>query len=215
MPSDPELLDVARNVLRKNWDSTWDSRGTAAKKVSQGTHWPGTVKTKRNQGDDPTVPLSHTLGRGTVGQCENPGTVPGTVVGQQYAKAHQHYSRVLASLRSECPALIESEAWQRAVADAETFLARWGEQADALGWTARDLFGLQPVPERPGASFRRLARYDHTGLIWLLQGRSVVALTAETAAIQSTSGGILTYRKYNKPALGPLGDSLDDMGPAA
>jgi hypothetical protein len=102
---------------------------------------------------------------------------------------------VLASLRSERPALIEPEAWQQAVADAEAFVSRWGEQADGLGWTARDLFGLQPVPERPPASFRRLARYDNTGLVWLLHGRPVVALTAETAAIQTVSGGILTYRK--------------------
>jgi enamine deaminase RidA (YjgF/YER057c/UK114 family) len=216
--SDLALLDLARAILVRNqpktWDSTWDSRGTAAKKVSQATHRPGTDKTKRNQSDDPAVPLSHTLGRGTVGQCENPGTALGTPVGQQCARAHQHYSRVLASLRSECPALIESEAWQQAVADAEAFIARWGEQADALGWTARDLFGLHPVPERPAASFQRLGRYDHTGLIWLLHGRPIVALTVETAAIQTSSGGILTYRKNNKPAIGPFGDSLDDMGPA-
>jgi hypothetical protein len=57
-----------------------------------------------------------------------------------------------------------------------------------------------------------LSRYDETGLIWLLQGRPVVALTASEAAIRGHSGATLTYRKYNKPALGPLGDSLDDMG---
>jgi hypothetical protein len=39
----------------------------------------------------------------------------------------------------------------------------------------------------------------------------VVALTADTAAIQTTTGSILTYRKANKPALGPVGDSLDDL----
>ena len=59
-----------------------------------------------------------------------------------------------------------------------------------------------------------MARYDSTGLIWLLQGRPVVALTVETAAIQTASGGILTYRKNNKPAFGPVGDSLDDFGRA-
>jgi hypothetical protein len=125
------------------------------------------------------------------------------------------FGRTCQELERRCPELIEPEAWQQAVADAEAFLARWGEQADALGWTARDLFGLHPVPERPAANYRRLARYDHTGLVWLLQGRPVVALTAETAAIETKSGGILTYRKHNKPAFGPVGDSLDDMGPVA
>ncbi len=57
--------------------------------------------------------------------------------------------------------------------------------------------------------------YDETGLVWLLQGRPVVALTAETAAIQPATGGILTYRKYNKPVLEPVGDSLDDFDGAA
>jgi hypothetical protein len=55
-------------------------------------------------------------------------------------------------------------------------------------------------------------RYDETGLIWLLQGRPVVAMTASEAVIRGHSGATVTYRKFNKPALGPLGDSLDDMG---
>jgi hypothetical protein len=104
-----------------------------------------------------------------------------------------------------------------------------GEQAEALGWTARDLFGLQTPPAKSHPSYSRLSRYDETGLIWLLQGRQVVALTETTAAIQnptgainphsppqqarvrSAAGNITIYRKHNKPALGPLGDSLDDL----
>ena len=113
------------------------------------------------------------------------------------------------SIAPAVPECVEPARWQQAVRDAEYFLAKWGVQAIALGWTARDLFGLHPVPERPAASYQRLARYDSTGLIWLLQGRPVVALTAETAAIQVKSGGRLIYRKNSKPAFGPLGDSLD------
>jgi len=44
-----------------------------------------------------------------------------------------------------------------------------------------------------------------------LHGRRVVALTKDTAVIE-TANGTVAYRRYNKPALGPLGDSLDDMG---
>jgi hypothetical protein len=48
----------------------------------------------------------------------------------------------------------------------------------------------------------------------LLQGRPVVALTADTAAIENpATGSITTYRKHNKPALGPLGDSLESLVP--
>jgi hypothetical protein len=66
-------------------------------------------------------------------------------------------------------------------------------------------------PDRPHPSYRRLSRYDETGLCWLLQGRPVVALTEATAAIMNPTGAITTYRKNNKPALGPVGDSLDDL----
>ena len=40
----------------------------------------------------------------------------------------------------------------------------------------------------------------------------MIALTETEAAIQS-AGAVVIYRKHRKPALGPLGDSLDDMGP--
>jgi hypothetical protein len=122
------------------------------------------------------------------------------------------YSKALAALRSKCPEFVEPERWLQALGDAEILLSLWGSQAGALGWTARELFGLHPIPERPASNFRRLARYDSTGLIWLLQGRPVIALTDSEAAIQS-AGAVVVYRKHNKPALGPLGDSLDDMGP--
>jgi hypothetical protein len=121
------------------------------------------------------------------------------------------YARVLAALSESCPALVEVHRWEAAKVDAEAFLWRWGEQAQALGWTARDLLGLQAIPEHPAPSYRRLSRYDATGLIWLLKGRPVVALTDATAAIENSTGAITIYRKNNKPALGPVGDSLDDL----
>jgi len=44
-------------------------------------------------------------------------------------------------------------------------------------------------------SYRRLSRYDETGLCWLLQGRPVVALTEATAAIHNPTGAITIYRR--------------------
>lgn len=49
------------------------------------------------------------------------------------------------------------------------------------------------------------------GLIWLLQGRSVVALTATEAAIRCPSRATLMYRRQNIPASEPVGDSIDDI----
>ena len=119
--------------------------------------------------------------------------------------------RTYAALAACSPEHVLADRWQQAVQDGRRFLAKWGEQAVALGWTPRDLFGLHKPPDQPHPSYRRLSRYDETGLIWLLQGRPVVALTAATAAIENPTGAVTVYRRYDKPALGPVGDSLDDF----
>jgi hypothetical protein len=120
------------------------------------------------------------------------------------------YASALAVLRANCPASVPEDRWHQAIVDATVFTPEWGAQARAFGWTERELFGLPDVPDRPRPSYQRLSRYDQTGLVWLLQGRRVVALTKDTAVIETTYGTVV-YRRYNKPALGPLGDSLDDF----
>jgi hypothetical protein len=113
------------------------------------------------------------------------------------------YASALAALRANCPAYVPEDRWRQGIADAMAFISKWGAQAQAFGWTACELFGLHPVPERPAPSYRRLSRYDETGLIWLLRSRPVVALTKTNAAIQGATA-VLTYRKINKPALALL-----------
>jgi hypothetical protein len=130
-----------------------------------------------------------------------------------YGRSPRELHYVLAVLDSRCPDHIEHDRWRQAVEDGGRFLATWGAQAQALGWTARDLFGLHQPPANPAPMYRRLSRYDETGLVWLLQGRDVVALTEETAAVRRLGGSITNYRKNNKPAFGPMGDSLDDFDP--
>jgi len=119
----------------------------------------------------------------------------------------QRYRKVFGILQLRPPALVPIERWRQCVRDGSRFLATWGSQAEALGWTSADLFGLHQPPEQPHPSYRRLSRYDCTGLIWLLEGRLVVALTEATAAIEGTTGNITVYRKHNKPALGRNGAS--------
>jgi hypothetical protein len=116
------------------------------------------------------------------------------------------FGRTLSALESRCPDRVPLARWQLAVEDGSKFLAVWGEQAQALGWDSRDLFGLHTPPAKPHPSYSRLSRYDET------QGREVVALTEATTTIRNPdTGAITTYRRFNKPALGPLGDSLDDF----
>jgi hypothetical protein len=132
----------------------------------------------------------------------------------QAARDPVSYAFALAVLRAECPAYVDAADWQQAIEDSHRFVTQWGKQAKALGWAPADLFGLHIPPEKPAPNYRRLSRYDQTGLIWLLRGRPVVALTKDTVLIQ-TANGTLAYRRYNKPALGPLGDSLDDFAPGS
>jgi hypothetical protein len=117
----------------------------------------------------------------------------------------------LAALEAGPPHLVDADCWQAAVEDGRRFLAQWGEQAEARGWTSRDLFGLHQPPDKPAPSYRRLSRYDETGLVWLLKGRPVLALTADAAEIMNLTGNVTVYRRHNKPGLGPVGDSLDEL----
>src|SRR5262249_33968366 len=133
--------------------------------------------------------------------------------GMQAACDPGSYASALAGLRANCPAHVPEDRWHQAIVDATAFIPKWAAQAQAFGWTARDLFGLAEVPESPRPSYQRLSRYDQTGLVWLLQGRRVVELTQDKAVIETPTGTV-SYRRYNKPALGPLGDSLDDFAPA-
>jgi len=130
----------------------------------------------------------------------------------QAARDPVSYASALAVLRAECPAYVDAADWQQAIEDGHRFVAQWGKQAEALGWAPADLFGLHTPPEKPAPNYRRLSRYDKTGLIWLLHGRRVSELTKDKAVIE-TATGTVAYRRYNKPALGPLGDSLDDFAP--
>ena len=119
------------------------------------------------------------------------------------------FGRTFTTLEARCPDHVPTMRWEQAVDDGRRFLAKWGKQAQALDWTSADLFGLHTPPERPHPSYNRLSRYDATGLIWLLEGRPVVALTADSASIRNpATGSLATYRKHNKQTLGPIGDCL-------
>jgi len=119
------------------------------------------------------------------------------------------YRRTFAHLQLRPPAYIPEDRWRMAISDGRAFIRQWGEAAQRLAWSSADLFGLHQPPDNPHPSYRRLSRYGETGLCWLLEGREVIALTATTATIRNPTGNITVFRKNNRPALGPLGDSLD------
>jgi hypothetical protein len=90
--------------------------------------------------------------------------------------------------RARPPNDVTQRRWLRFVDDCGAFLdSGWPATAQALGWGPLDLFGCD--------RHRPFARIDQQGLLWLLNGRRVVALTADTAIIETPGGGRLVYRR--------------------
>lgn len=86
------------------------------------------------------------------------------------------------------PADVPPRCWLQFVNDVGRFLdSGLAQQAAALGWGPFDLFGCDR--DRP------FARIDQAGLLWLLNGDRLVALSVETAAVETPRGERLTYRR--------------------
>lgn len=78
--------------------------------------------------------------------------------------------------------------WHEIINDAGLFLDGWGPQAAALGWMAADVFGInRDAPD---------VNNSNAGMAVMMQGRPVVAITAETATIQVRPGLRQTYRRH-------------------
>ncbi len=81
--------------------------------------------------------------------------------------------------------------WRTLQEDALRFIREWAGQARRLGWEALDLFGVHPTAPT--------ARFVCMGLVPLLRGRAVLAITEDSAGIKAASGGSLTFRRCASP----------------
>jgi hypothetical protein len=103
----------------------------------------------------------------------------------------QAWAEALAQLdATNPPRNVPLDRWERFIADCGHFLSLgWANRAEAFGWTSIELFGCDR--ERP------LARYEHMGLLWIIQGRRLVVLTAETATIDTLTGSLQSYPRLS------------------
>ena len=86
------------------------------------------------------------------------------------------------------PGNVPTKRWLSFVDDVGHFLdSSFCAVAVALGWGPYDLFGCDR--DRP------YARVDQAGLLWLLNGDRLVALTENTATIERRTGARQTYRR--------------------
>jgi hypothetical protein len=80
--------------------------------------------------------------------------------------------------------------WRQFIDDCGRFLDfGWATQAMRLGWQPADLFGCD--------RHKPFARIDRMGLLWLLNGRKLLALTDSTATIACANG--VAQRYYRAP----------------
>jgi hypothetical protein len=78
--------------------------------------------------------------------------------------------------------------WLSFIDDCGRFLDRgWAARAAAFGWGPLDLFGCDR--ERP------FARLDHMGLLWLVNGGTIVELHRARAIIETAGGAQQGYRR--------------------
>jgi hypothetical protein len=100
------------------------------------------------------------------------------------------------------PGQIQAGRWHRIAVDARAFMRDWGSQAARLGWDASDLFGVHVKAA--------LARYDLMGLVIVLDGAEVVAMSANHAEIRTRNGAHQRYfRRLNSdPMHVPIWDCV-------
>ena len=99
------------------------------------------------------------------------------------------WAEALAGLDPACPPCdIPPMRWLRFVDDCGRFLDEgWATHAERLGWAPLELFGCDRT--------KPLARISRAGLLWLVDGRKLLALSADAAAIANASGSYLTFRR--------------------
>ena len=86
------------------------------------------------------------------------------------------------------PGDVPPRRWLRFIDDCGRFLdGGWAARAAALGWGPLDLFGCDR--ERP------FARVDHLGLLWLVNGGTVVELHRDRAILETERGVRQCYRR--------------------
>ena len=90
-------------------------------------------------------------------------------------------------LAMPCPASCPAERWEALREDSYRFLRNHAAQAHGLGWGEYNLFGVHPV--------KPWVRFDCMGLVPLLNGAKVVALSDTEAVIEKPSGARVTWRR--------------------
>jgi len=135
----------------------------------------------------PTVPTPMLWDSGTLARALDPAVIAEIAGIPDDWKAGYARLQVI-----PCPAAAPPDRWNRIIVAAGALLAQWGAQLTAMGWTTADLFGAHP--EAP------LARYDCAGLVLLLAGSDIIAVTADQVKMRTRAGAIQTFYRSTSNA---------------
>jgi hypothetical protein len=129
------------------------------------------------------------------GLGERPGVVPAAAAALPNGTIATWADGVARLRGMPPPRTYPAHAWQQLIVDAERFLDDWAAQAAALDWPAWELFGCH----------RRApwGRIQGMGLVLLLRGDEIAALTAAEAVIRTPTGARQTYRRRPRDPLHP------------
>jgi len=116
---------------------------------------------------------------------------------QYGAGAPREWAEGFARLDSSSPPKGFSPArWRQIIDDGGRFLDRWASQAEALGWDTAAVFGVDPAA--PGW------RLDLAGLVVLIDGADVTAITDRTAMLRLRTGSVQVYHRQEASGAVPL-----------
>lgn len=112
------------------------------------------------------------------------------------ADAHEVWSAGVARLAARPPPRdYPARAWEQLVGDAASFLGLWSVQAVALGWQGWELFGCH--------RHAPWGRIQGMGLVLLLRGQELAALTGTAGVIRTATGVHQTYHRKPRDPLHP------------
>jgi hypothetical protein len=124
----------------------------------------------------------------------NDGSPEGPAVHSVAGLPQEIADGVRAILTADRAQRIPPQRWPQVQHDAARLVqGGWLERALALGWSAADLFGCDQR-----APWHRL---DRAGLVLLTGGHEIVELTEEVAALRTSTGSVLRFRR--RPAATP------------
>jgi hypothetical protein len=155
------------------------------------------VQNVQNQAPDPTFEHFEQFEQG----AQSPPVVPQSwsetederaAIVEYDGNIPRTWAEGFARLDPKCPpGDVPAKRWQTFIDDIGRFLdGPFCAAATAFGWEPFDLFGCD--------RYRPFARIDCAGLLWSLHGDRLLALTENTATIETRTGTRQTWRR--KPA---------------